>query len=88
MTLMNYDKNLHFLFSYGLHLVKTTHNVIMDQILGINIWRQFCKQVIFRMFSKKGHIFMKNESLNIKLSGIIPNTYENISRKFQVIMTM
>ena len=85
---MDYCKNLHFLFSYGLHLVKTTHNVIMDQILEINIWRQFCKQVIFRMFSKKGHIFVNNESLNIKLSGIIPNTCENTSRKFQVILTI
>ena len=88
MILMNYNKNLHFLFSYGLHLVKTTHNVIMDQILEINIWRQFCKQVIFRMFLKRGHIFTKNESLNIKLSGIIPNTYESTSRKFQVILTI
>ena len=53
-----------------------------------SIWRQFYKQVIFRIFSKKGHIFTKNESLNIKLSGIIPNTYKNTSGKFQVILTI
>ena len=53
-----------------------------------SIWRQFYKQVIFGMFSKKGHIFMKNGSLNIKLSGIIPNTYKNTSGKFQVISTI
>ena len=56
----------------------------MDQILKINIWRQFYKQVIFSMFWKKSHIFMKNESLNVKLSGIIPNTYESNFEKFQV----
>ena len=55
----------------------------MDQILKIDIWRQFYKQVIFSMFWKKGHIFMKNESLNAKLSEIIPNTY-----KFQVNLTI
>ena len=40
------------------------------------------------MFSKRGHIFMKSYSLNIKLSEIIPNTYKNTSGNFQVISTI